>query len=63
MIKKNDFMNLYGHQKNRKFDINKTLFIIYEIFHKLKENSHIINKDKCSHHKVNHIIIMISVKE
>ena len=37
-----DFMTLYGHQENRKFDINKTLNIVFEILCIEKEKIHIL---------------------
>ena len=42
----NDFKNLYGHEKGRKFDLNKTLNIIYQILQNLKEKSYSINNMK-----------------
>ena len=34
-----DFKNLYGHEEGRKFDLTKTLNVIFQILENLKENS------------------------
>ena len=41
-----DFKNLYGYDEGRKFDINETLNIIYQILKNLKVNSHSFKNEK-----------------
>ena len=41
-----DFKNLYGHDEGRKFDINETLNVIYQILKNLKVNSHSFKNEK-----------------
>ena len=41
-----DFKNLYGHEEGRKFDLNKTLNVIYQILQNLEEKSQSLNNKK-----------------
>ena len=41
-----DLKNLYGHDEGRKFDLNGTLKVIYQILQNLKEKPHSLKNEK-----------------